>query len=71
MFKSPVCFGATLLFIATNISVITLSLIIMGKTMQPEHAVSLHQSVADELSSDWDIVPYTELTVVTLPEVCP
>jgi hypothetical protein len=64
MFKSTVCCGATLLFILSNVAVITLSWIIMGKTTAPMDPLSVHSTVAAELSEDWAKLPFVNITVI-------
>jgi hypothetical protein len=65
MFKSSICCIATLLFLASNIAVITLSWVIMRNTVNPLDPLSVHNTVASELGEDWEKLPFVNLTVVS------
>lgn len=64
MFKSKLCVLATLVFFATNVTIIVLSWIIMAKTITPaEPLVVTGSTFDDSLKEDWFKVPFVDLRI--------
>lgn len=64
MFKSSLCALASLIFIATNVTIIVLSWIIMARTITPAEPLVVTGPTFDEsLREDWNVVPFVNVSV--------